>query len=195
LLVGNDTQAQDFRSHITQYSVALAFTSLGMSDEKHINCYGPNAWVFRILGNLRHLSGTLTAPDGVPPSYVQLYMYDPSVALQQRMKQDTIHALQILIHTAIYKQAYDILEEMGGNDVEVTEVRLQVMLGRDRRQYNLLSAEEVAFILPRDGSTGESLHHPSRCNRLPDDALIRRISDNHPTYARLYYVYVLLFPR
>ncbi|KAJ7690976.1 armadillo-type protein [Mycena rosella] len=82
-----------------------------MSDEKHINCYGPNAWVFRILGNLRHLSGTLTAPDGVPPSYVQLYMYDPSVALQQRMKQDTIHALQ----------AYDILEEMGGNDVEVTE--------------------------------------------------------------------------
>ncbi|KAJ6524437.1 hypothetical protein DFH09DRAFT_1329491 [Mycena vulgaris] len=82
LLLGHDTQAQEFREHITQYNTALAFTSLGVNDNKNINKHGPGAWVFRILGHLRHLSGALEAADGTPPSYAQLYMYDPSLALQ-----------------------------------------------------------------------------------------------------------------
>ncbi|KAJ7478830.1 hypothetical protein B0H11DRAFT_1276887 [Mycena galericulata] len=45
LLVGDDAQAQEFRSHITQYNTALAFTSLGVKDDKNINRHGPNAWV------------------------------------------------------------------------------------------------------------------------------------------------------
>ncbi|KAJ7673753.1 hypothetical protein DFH06DRAFT_1035878, partial [Mycena polygramma] len=164
LLVGNDAQAQDFRHHITQYNAALAFTSLGVSDDKHVNRYGPNAWVFRIQGNLRHLSGALTAPDGVAPSYAQLYMYDPTVALEQRMhrnsnlRNDIMRSLQAMLtdthpYTAIYKQAHEILEEMG--DVEEAEVRLRVMPGQDRRRYNLPTAEEVAVILPGDGSAGD----------------------------------------
>ncbi|KAJ6595974.1 hypothetical protein B0H10DRAFT_1828730 [Mycena sp. CBHHK59/15] len=97
LLLGQDTQAQEFREHITQYNAALAFTLLGVNDDKNVNKHGPGAWVFRILGHLRHLSGALEAPDGTPPSYAQLYMYDPSLALQQRMnrnsnlRQDTMH--------------------------------------------------------------------------------------------------------
>ncbi|KAJ7624194.1 hypothetical protein B0H17DRAFT_1288432 [Mycena rosella] len=200
LLVGNDAQAQEFRSHITQYNSALAFTSLGVSDDKNINKHGPNAWVFRILGNLRHLSSALTAPDGVSPSYAQLYMYDPSVALQQRMnrnsnlRRDTMQALQTMLtlfhpYAAIYKQAYEILEDVG--DVEEAEVRLRVMPGQDHRRYNLPTAEEVAVILPGDGSAGDGRDIILR-NRQVNGAPMQRISDIHPAYAPLYYV--LLFP-
>ncbi|KAJ7829705.1 hypothetical protein B0H13DRAFT_2372415 [Mycena leptocephala] len=139
----NRGKAQEFRSHITQYNAALAFTSLGVNDEKNINKHGPNAWVFRILGNLRHVSGALTAPEGTAPSYAQLYMYDPSVALQQRMnrnsnlRQDTMQSLQTMltashVYAPIYKQAYEILEDLG-NDVDDAEIRLRVVPGNDRR--------------------------------------------------------------
>jgi hypothetical protein len=118
LLVGADAQAQEFPTHITQYNAAFAFTSLGVSDDKNINRHGPNAWVFRILGQLRHLSGALTAPDGVHPSYSQLYMYDPAVALQQRMnrnsslRRDTMESLQaMLTDSHPYAEIYKHQEE------------------------------------------------------------------------------------
>ncbi|KAF7336005.1 ATP-dependent DNA helicase [Mycena sanguinolenta] len=201
LLMGADAQAQKFGSHITQYNAALAFTSLGVSDDKSVNRYGPNAWVFRILGNSHHLSGALTAPDGVAPSCAQLYMYDPMVALQQQMNRnsnlraDTMQSLQLMLarshpYVAMYKQAFEVLEELG--DVEDAEVRLRALPGTDHRRYNLPTAEEVAVILPGDGSAGDGrdiiLH-----NRMPDNAPMLRISDVHPAYSPLYYV--LLFPR
>jgi hypothetical protein len=153
LLTGADTQAQEFRSPITQYNAALAFTSLGVSDDKNINRHGSNAWVFRILGSLHHLSGALTAPEGVAPSYAQLYMYDPTVALQQRMnrndnlRRDTMQSLQTMLtahhpYAAMYKQAYEVLEELG-EDVEDAAVRLRVVPGTDRRRYNLPTGEEM----------------------------------------------------
>ncbi|KAF7334120.1 ATP-dependent DNA helicase [Mycena venus] len=174
-------------------------TSL-VSDDKTNNRHGPNVWVFRILGNLRHLSGALTAPDGVAPSYAQLYMCDHSVALQQRMNrnsnlcEDTMRSLQALLtahhpYAPIYKQAYEILEDLG--DVEEAEVRLRVMPGQDHRRYNLPNADEVAVILPGDGSANDNRDIILR-NRQADNAPMQRISDIHPAYMPLYYV--LLFP-
>ncbi|KAJ6536878.1 hypothetical protein B0H19DRAFT_962638, partial [Mycena capillaripes] len=178
------------------------FTSLGVSDDKSINRHGPNAWVFRILDHLYHLSGSLTAPDGIAPSYSQLYTFDPSLALQQRMNRnsnlrgDTIESLQALMtcshaYAPTFKHAYEILEELG-DDVQDAEIRLRVIPGNDRRRYNLPTAEEVAVILPGDGSSGEGRDIILR-NRLPADSPMLRISDNHPAYTPLYFV--LLFPR
>ncbi|KAJ7695384.1 hypothetical protein B0H17DRAFT_930625 [Mycena rosella] len=157
LLTGADAQAQEFRSHITQYNAALAFMSLGVSNDKNINRYGSNAWVFRILGNLHHLSGALTVPEGVSPSYAQLYMYDPTVALRQRMNRnsdlrgDTMQGLQTMLmdshpYAAMYKEAYEVLEELG-DDVEDAEVRLRALPGTDHRRYNLLKCMCVFIFL------------------------------------------------
>ncbi|KAJ6566058.1 hypothetical protein B0H19DRAFT_1024942 [Mycena capillaripes] len=201
LFVGADAQAIEFRTHITQYNSALAFTSLGVLDDKSINRHGPNAWVFRIQGNLYHLSGSLTAPYGIAPSYSQLYMHDPTVALQQRMnrnsnlRQDTMQSLQALLsgshaYAAVYKQAYKVLDELG--DVEDAEIRLRVVPGNDRRRYNLPTAEEIAVVLPGDDSSGDGRDIILR-NRVPTDSPMLRISDLHPAYSPLYYV--LLFPR
>jgi hypothetical protein len=202
LLTGADAQAQEFRSHTTQYYAALAFTSLGVSDDKNINRHGPNAWVFRILGNLRHLSGALTAPEGVAPSYAQLYTFDPTVALQQRvnrnsnLRRDTMQSLQDMRRThhpyaTIYNQAYEVLEELG-DDVEDAAVRLRVLPGTECRRYNLPTGEEVAVILPGDGSASDGQDIILR-TRAPDDMPMLRISDLHSAYSPLYYVF--LFPR
>jgi hypothetical protein len=129
-------------------------------------------------------------------------MYDPTVTLQQRMNQnsnlhrDTIHGLQDLLtrshaYAATYKQPYEILAELG-DGVEDVEVRLRVIPGNDRRRYNLPSAEEVAVILPGDGSSGDGRDIILR-NRAPAESPMLRISDIHPAYTPLYYV--LLFPR
>ncbi|KAJ7308651.1 hypothetical protein DFH08DRAFT_636270, partial [Mycena albidolilacea] len=200
LLVGADAQAQEFCTHITQYNAAFAFTSLGVSDNKNINRHGPNAWVFRILGQLCNLSEALTAPDGIHPSYSQLYMYDPTIALQQQMNRnsslhrDTMESLQAMLtnshpYTEIYKHAHETLEELG--DMDNPMVRLRVLPGDDRRRYNLPTADEVAVVLPGDGSEG------NRCdiilhNRTASNSPLMRISDMHPAYSPLYFV--LLFP-
>ena len=63
--------------------MALAFTSLGVQEDTRVNARG--GWVFRILGQLCHLSGALTPGEGTSPQYTQLYIYDPQQALQQRM--------------------------------------------------------------------------------------------------------------
>ncbi|KAJ6472681.1 hypothetical protein C8R47DRAFT_1145868 [Mycena vitilis] len=70
LLVGNDAQAQDFRHHITQYNAALAFALLGVSDDKHVNRYGPNAWVFRICLSRRTFDRTRAPPMKTGPSNI-----------------------------------------------------------------------------------------------------------------------------
>ncbi|KAJ7246759.1 hypothetical protein C8J57DRAFT_1523464 [Mycena rebaudengoi] len=168
--------------------------------------HGSLDWVLqrdrKLVRNLRHLSGALTAPEGTAPSYSQLCMYDSTVALQQRMnrnsslRRDTMESLQTLLfvshpYATIYKQAFEILEDLD-DDVQDAEVRLRVLPGNDHRSYNLPTAEVVAVVLPGDGSPGDGRDIILR-NRNPTDAPMQRISDVHPAYAPL--CYVLLFPR
>ena len=53
----NDDDAKEFRTHIRQYNMALAFTSLGVTEDRNVNRRG--GWVFRIEGELCHLIGSL----------------------------------------------------------------------------------------------------------------------------------------
>lgn len=198
LFVGDNTQSKEFRLNIRQYNFALAFTSLGVNDCKTVNDRG--GWVFKIAGQLYHRSGALTAAPGEAAKYSQLYVFDPAIALQQRMQRndklrhDTMETLQNILETshhyaAIYKHAYEALADYG--DVKDVSVRLRVMPGQDRRRYNLPSADEVAVILPGDGSQSDKRDIILR-KRMPEGLSLYRISDLHPAYEPLHYV--LLFP-
>lgn len=57
LFTADTHQAKEFRTNIVQYNAALAFTSLGVKVDHSIAGHGPP--VFRIQGELRHLSGSL----------------------------------------------------------------------------------------------------------------------------------------
>ncbi|KAG1813501.1 uncharacterized protein BJ212DRAFT_1482413 [Suillus subaureus] len=68
-----------FISKIHQYNSALAFISVGVNIEDHaLQGSGPNA--FHIHRSLHHLMGSLIPPEGLQPSYAQLYIYDPEEA-------------------------------------------------------------------------------------------------------------------
>jgi len=101
LLECNNDDGKQFRTNIRQYNMALAFTSLWVTEDKIVNQRG--GWVFRVQGELCHLIRSLCPDEGHPPSYTQLYFYDASLALAQRMNRNenlaerTMDSLQTML--------------------------------------------------------------------------------------------------
>ena len=196
-LESDDAEAKDFRSNICQYNMALAFTSLGVTEDRLVNRRG--SWVFRVQGELCHLIGSLQPDEGDHPSYAQLYIYDAQLALAQRMNRNdnlspnTMGFLQTMLlqyhrYSNEFKHANEILLDY--RDVPDASVSLRVMPGHDSRQYNLPISDEVAVILPGDGTAPERRDIVLRpCH---EGYSLARINDGHPAYSPLHYV--LLFP-
>ena len=198
LYTSSDPQARNFRDQIRQYNAALAFTSLGVNIDDSVN-RGAGPYVFKINGELCHRSGSLLPTPGMEPVYAQLYIHDPHEALDVRMNRNanldrnTMSALQQVVldnhfYVGIYQHAYETIEASGG---AVHSVSMNLCLNRasDRRRYNLPTADEVAAVVPGDGTTATA----------PRDVMlhlrgggIQRITDGHPSYGPLHYV--LLFP-
>ncbi|EIN05534.1 hypothetical protein PUNSTDRAFT_17327, partial [Punctularia strigosozonata HHB-11173 SS5] len=190
-------RGKEFHANIRQYNAALAFTSLGVKIDDTVNS-GQGPYAFWIHGELYHRMGSLLPVQGHVPLYAQLYIHNPSAALTMRMQQnlnlsrDTMSLLQVVLaehhpYSQVYKQAYEILAEQG--DTEDVSIHLCVNKSRDRRQYNLLTVDKVAVVLPGDRSHLTDSHDIIICK---GSGPLQRISDGHPAYACLHYV--LLFP-
>jgi hypothetical protein len=192
-----------FRSKIRQYNSALAFTSVGVNiEDRALQGSGPNA--FRIHGSLHHLMGSLIPPEGLQPSYAQLYIYDPEEAtniratrpgnegLDRRILRD-LHDMLYRTHpyAAVYKQAYQVMQEKPPEEHTDVRVRIHFQQGTDGRRYNLPTADEIAAILPGDGSEDVS-EKRDLIMRLQGGGL-QRISQLSHAYATLHYV--LIHPR
>ena len=207
LFTADTPQAKEFRTNIVQYNAALAFTSLGAKVDDSIVGRGPP--VFRIHGELRHLSGSLLPEESATPSYCQLYVYDPDMAYRYRISRNdnlslnTMQTLQCMMsdcnaYTPIYQHAYEVLRMYDAPDYTV---RLCVVPGNDPRRYNLPTANEVGVILPGEnvfqGDHRDIVLHlrPERyCDPKDHQSHLQlhRISEGHAAYAPLHYV--LLFP-
>ena len=148
LYTGDTPQAKEFRANIVQYNAALAFTSLGVNVDRSVMGHGPP--VFRIHGELRHLSGSVLPEDTAPPSYSQLYIYDRHAAYQYRISRNenlsvnTMLALQHVMwdynaYASIYQHAYEVLRTYDAPDFTV---KLCVVPGHDPRRYNLPTADK-----------------------------------------------------
>ena len=207
LFTDNTLSAKEFRTNITQYNAALAFTSLGVNVDRSIVGRGPP--VFRIQGELRHLSGSLLPEDSQSPSYSQLYIYDPNMAYRYRISHNknlslnTIQSFQHMMwtynaYTPVYQHAHEVLQMYDAPDYTV---KLCVAPGNDLRHYNLQTADEVGVILPgenvfRGDHRDIIIHLRPQYYHNPHDNLdhlqLQCISEGHAVYAPLHYV--LLFP-
>lgn len=207
LFTGNTPDAKEFRSNIVQYNSALAFTSLGVNVDRSVFGRGPP--VFRIHGELRHLSGSLLPEESSHPRYSQLYVYDPHaaygyrVARNENLSLNTMRLLQCVMYdhnnyTPLYQHAHEILSLHGTQDYTV---RLCVAPGNDPRRYNLPTADEVGVILPEGNQfQGDyrdiilhlrpQYYHNAHDNQ--DHLQLQRINEGHSAYVPLHYV--LLFP-
>lgn len=193
-------QGKDFRQNIWKYNRAFAFMSLQVTEDYSVNERHKGQSVFRIQGELHHRGGPLFPAVDRPPTYAQLYFYDSQAALEYRCCQnsglnpDTLRTLQHMLlnnhqYVPVYRHAFEILQNYNpDNDVSIC---LCVAPGHDRHRYNLLTADEVAVILP--GVDGDNMRLRERDVILHSRAgELQIISDLHPAYVPLYYV--LLFP-
>ena len=189
--------AARFRQHIRQYNSALAFTSLGVQVDNSIN-RGGGPPTFRIHGELCHQLGSLSPRHGNNPVYAQLYIYDPQEALDHRMQRNStldpiiMETLQDLILTNhrwanIFKHAMEVFEENNCDDVSI---QLTANRNHDRRRWNLPTADEVAVIIPGDGTQSYGRRDIVIHRR---DRPLRRISDGSPIYECLQYPFLFIY--
>ena len=166
-------------------------------DDRVLTGRGPTS--FTIHGELLHWSGTLLPEEGQEGSYAQLYIYDPDAALDIRerrnpqLRRDVLEIIQNCLLTSNpfsskFRQACAILEQVNTTNVNVPAY-LHYSKSTDRRRYNLPSSEEIAVVLPGDGSQLSAMR--DIILRLKGDNQLMRISECHQSYLPLHYV--LLF--
>jgi len=190
-----------FVNNIRQYNCATSFTSVGVAvDNRALQNSGPHA--FEIHGALHHNMGGLMPPEGQQAAYAQLYIYDAQEATDVRAIRNpnlnpaflrTIHDVLWRHHpfAQLNKQAYQVMREKPPEEQSHVFVRIHFQEGTDGRRYNLPSANEIAAVIPGDGSEDVS-DNRDIILRLQGGQL-RRISHLSPFYSTLHYV--LLFPR
>ncbi|KAK0434407.1 uncharacterized protein EV420DRAFT_1244047, partial [Desarmillaria tabescens] len=200
LLCGVSLMSNTFLKNIRQYNAALAFTSVAVKvDQAITNSSGP--YCFRVSGELHHQMGSLLPREGEDMSYAQLYIHDPMEALGMRnhrnpnLKPEIMSALQGLMHDVnpyvpLYRQAYLIMKDKPREEYPNLEVQLHVGDDTDGRRYNLPTADELAAVIPGDGS--EPVKNERDIILRMHNQSLKRISQLHPSYQPLHYV--LLFP-
>jgi hypothetical protein len=84
---GTDDHAKKFHENIRRYNNALAFTSVGQDAYKRLQTdnsvndgHGP--WLYKIKGELYHVTGTLPPSPGQTQMYSKLYIHDPEHCLE-----------------------------------------------------------------------------------------------------------------
>ena len=85
LFRADDPLSKHFRDNIRQYNSALAFTSLKYTPDPRLPVGGVQN--FQIHGELYHMQRHINAElhDNDSPHYAQLYLYDPTFAVEQRI--------------------------------------------------------------------------------------------------------------
>ncbi|KAG2047510.1 hypothetical protein BDR06DRAFT_1030622, partial [Suillus hirtellus] len=120
---------------------------------------GPNA--FHIHGALYHFMGSLMPPEGVQPSYAQLYIYDTEKATEfctyhfgnKNFDHNCLRVLYNMLfrhhpYASLCKQAYQVMHKKPPEQHTEVQVRIHFQQGTDGQRYNLPTANEIAAILP-----------------------------------------------
>ena len=201
LLFGISPLSDTFCKHIRQYNAAFAFTSLSVTIEHKVtNTSGPYA--FEINGELHHLSGALRPEEGQQPAYAQLYVHDPAEALNVRGNRNPnllpqlMTELQAMMHEThpyvpLYKHTFQIMRAKPPGEQKKVIVKLHLDKNADGRHYNLSTTDEIAAIIPGDGSKARSDHRDIVIHLTGGG--LKCISHLHPSYSTFHYT--MLFPR
>jgi hypothetical protein len=211
LFDGTSNHSAEFKKNIRRYNAAFALASLGVTVDKSVqDGHGP--YVFKIQGGLYHNVGSLLPEVGKDPVYAQLYFYSSEEANAARLRRNRgghnnmagLNAQvmgiidQVLrenhAYVHIFKTAYERLRDQQAEHPEVPSEAFAVIQcepGTDARRYNAPTANEVAVVLPGDGSVATDhrdliLHYRNGPNAM------KRIYETNASYQPI--LYVLLFP-
>ncbi|KAJ0254528.1 Helitron helicase-like domain-containing protein, partial [Hirschfeldia incana] len=193
-------QTRSFRDNIRVYNSVLAFTSVGMKMDYTV-MHSPGPYTIRIQGQTYHRIGSLIPRQGRLPEYLQLYIFDTSNEVRNRLNamgqtssegsiDETILTRLIAMDdennclAKMFRRARDRYENFG---TEFT-VRLVPEKGKGR-EYDLPATGEVAGLIMGDLSS--TAGERDIVVQFQSDTL-QQIRDDHPLYMSLQYP--LLFP-
>lgn len=160
--------------------------------------------VFKISGQIHHRIGSLLPPDGAPPKFIQLYIYDTTneinnriQALQTQERPDgdlepsIVQSLQHMLdeHNPFAKQFRIARDRLQDHPSEDFVVRIVGPRDGEPPQYSLPSTNELAMLVVGDFSIDafeRDIIIETRSREL------RQLSALHPAFMPLQYP--LLFP-
>jgi len=126
--------------------------------------------VFKICGQIHHRIGSLIPPHGRPPKFIQLYVYDTSAEVENRIAsldhEDTTASdldptiVQSLVnmldeHNLFAKQFRMARDRLADNEAEDFVIRIVGPKDGDPPQYSLPTTGQLAMLVVGDFSCEE----------------------------------------
>ena len=191
-----------FRRSIRAYNSMFAFTSMGANIDQSVNRQsGP--YVFKINGHCHHLMGSLLPSNDNAPKFAQLYIYDVTNEVSNRMSQFPHSTSDSCLDETIVTE---IIEMLGSTNCLVSLFRhasqklsepgnpgykLQLLSKRtnDTEQYNDATSNDIGGLI-----VGDIGDYRSERDIIIEScsSTLQRISKLHPKFMALQYP--LLFP-
>jgi hypothetical protein len=181
--------SKNFLNHIRQYNCKFAFTSLGTSNQP-VPGRGPPT--FKISGRMHHLMGQLLPPAGQSPVFAQVYIHDEDEQLRLRLNEAS-HLNEAIIgfwnRLMTLNPFAQRFRQIGLENRPDMRYIIKERVGDDRRRYNAPSSDEIAILMPGDGSQET---HFRDVILSAQGGNLQRINEMNPHYDPLHYP--LLFP-
>ncbi|GJR16422.1 DNA helicase [Tanacetum coccineum] len=193
-------ESTHFMDNIRAYNQMFSMTSLGANVDNSVN-NGKGPYVFRISGQIYHWIGSLCPEQGQSPRFLQLYIYDTTNEVKNRMahfgnehkselKEEIVeHLIEFLDnHNALVQLFRTARNKYLDADIPEFKVRLYNVIGT--RRYELPTSETVGAIVFADSSATENEFDLiiEEHSRFP-----QRVSKLHPCYMSLQFPLLFLY--
>ena len=186
---GRSSESKEFLSKIRMYNSKFAFTSLGT---KNVEIPGRGPPTFKINGRMHHLIGQLLPSQDQEPVFAQVYVHDQEEQLRLRLNGAlNLNARTIQFWNCVMGSNPFALRfrQIGLENNPEKKYVIKERIGDDIRRYNAPTADEIAIIMPGDGSQETAFRDVVLSAR---GGGLRRINEMNPSYDPLHYP--LLFP-
>lgn len=158
-LTSNDLNTnKPYVDNIRAYNSILAFTSLGANIDEELANAKEGIYTFQIQGALYHRIGGLMPKEKLLSVFAQIYFYDSDMDKQLERRQEIFPHLNSDMLNALQTELYNIENPFVHNFItageqarsrnDITDMRLVIhhTHGKDMKQYNKPTANEVAVI-------------------------------------------------
>ncbi|CAK8569863.1 unnamed protein product [Lathyrus sativus] len=165
LLFDEDIVSRKFRQQIRIYNMMFAFTSPGAKLDNRFN-NGGGPLTLRIQGQSCHHIGSLIPPEGQPPKFAQLYIFDTDNEVHNRMQglRNTKNIDQVIVQQLsgmLYKhnphaKSFQMAKHwLLNSDTQNLKLGLISNRSTDGRVYNQPTVSEVVALIVGDLDTAE----------------------------------------
>ncbi|CAN1837196.1 ATP-dependent DNA helicase pif1 [Linum perenne] len=201
LMTSQDNTSRHFRENIRSYNGVFCFTSLGGAINHNLNRTGGAPYIFSIGGQIFHRLGSLIPPEGKPPKYAQMFVFDTENEIKHRLNscpsnanvlsEQIITELRDMFdeHNVLVKVFRYARDRLNAGGVENVKLKLQANRISYRREYDLPTMDELAILIVDE--TGDDTYQPDIIIQHLSNEM-ERVSFSHPSLMALQYP--ILFP-